>query len=396
MFNFTAIVSDGLSGGAANSTNRLTLQLHNNGFQVERWHHSPPCKSHPNFYRSIDPRKKRPPFERFIKNVSRSFADAIRRTRQIQSLHNTIENLKPALLNFRNIHNCGLDHGALLQLSSDIPIVWTMHDCWPFMNHAFKWKVNKDVSPEYAVLDTNDSNKLNRKLLYEKRKDIVLVGPSNWICHEAKKLLPEYIQVEYIPNGIVTTEFSPTPKQEAQKALGLDTRKNWFSFASTWANTRKGVDLIPTAFKELNCKNLGLLCWGGKPELNQFPQDLEVIYKGRINSTKESALHYSATDFFLCPSRADNLPNTILESMASGTPAIGSNIGGIPDMIIDGKTGYLHELNNPFDLSEKLKLAIDNSTLSKEMRNFSIDHILENFDIRITSNKYQNLFESLM
>ena len=58
MDNFTAIVSDGLNGGAANSTNRLTLQLHNNGFRVERWHHSPPCKSHPNFYRSLDPRKK--------------------------------------------------------------------------------------------------------------------------------------------------------------------------------------------------------------------------------------------------------------------------------------------------------------------------------------------------
>ena len=90
--------------------------------------------------------------------------------RQIQSLHNTIENLKPALLNFRNIHNCGLDHGALLQLSSYIPIVWTMHDCWPFIDYAFKWKVNKDASPEYAVLDANNSNKLNRKLLYEKKR----------------------------------------------------------------------------------------------------------------------------------------------------------------------------------------------------------------------------------
>ena len=61
--------------------------------------------------------------------------------------------------------------------------------------------------------------------------------------------------------------------------------------------------------------------------------------------------------------------------MASGTPAIGTNVGGIPDMIIDGQTGYLHQLNNAFDLSEKLKLAIDNSTLSKEMRKFSEDHV---------------------
>lgn len=66
-----------------------------------------------------------------------------------------------------------------------------------------------------------------------------------------------------------------------------------------------------------------------------------IIELGRINDEKLMAMVYSASDLFVIPSLYDNLPNTMIESLLCGTPVIGFNIGGIPDVVIDQKTGYL-------------------------------------------------------
>ena len=64
------------------------------------------------------------------------------------------------------------------------------------------------------------------------------------------------------------------------------------------------------------------------------------------------------TDFFVIPSIEDNLPNTVMESLSCGTPVIGFNIGGIPDMVIHNKTGLLVDINNEQDFINKLELMI--------------------------------------
>ena len=85
---------------------------------------------------------------------------------------------------------------------------------------------------------------------------------------------------------------------------------------------------------------------GGNPTL---PADIPHKVVGKVADDRFLSFVYSAADVFVIPSRTDNLPDTVLESMACGTPCVGFDVGGIPDMIRPGETGLLAE---PFDVDE--------------------------------------------
>lgn len=77
---------------------------------------------------------------------------------------------------------------------------------------------------------------------------------------------------------------------------------------------------------------------------------------------------YNEIDVALVPSvRADPLPTTVIEAMAFGLPVIGTDLGGIPEMIKDGETGYLVSPVNPEDLAEKITLLLESEDLRRNM-----------------------------
>ncbi len=353
------ILGDVVEGGAATSTGRLIDALTANGLRVERWHFSRQPRSAPAHYVSLDDRRKRPPVERVAKNLSRPIADAMRRARHEAAFFAAVQQRRPALINVRNIHDCGLNHDSLLRLPKDLPLVWTMHDAWPFHVHAFEWWNSAVGRTETTASDgpTLTSAAARRQRFFKMRPDVVLASPSRWLADEARRAVPTSVRVEVLPNGLPTEVFHPQDKAAAKATLGLDPRRAWLGFASTWANSRKGTDVFVRALHQLPVAGLGLVSWGG--ELGgQFPEGLPVQHFGNIAHERLSALLYRAADLFVCPSRADNLPNTVLESLACGTPVVGSRIGGIPDMVQPGRTGWLYEQDVPEECAAALATAL--------------------------------------
>src|SRR5690606_24332082 len=103
-------------------------------------------------------------------------------------------------------------------------------------------------------------------------------------------------------------------------------------------NFRKGFDLAIKALQKCaNKDSIRIFIIGG----GQFDFDLacEIIYFGKIEKYEELRLIYSASDFLLLPSREDNLPNTMLESLLCGTPVIAFGTGGMTDHIKEDETG---------------------------------------------------------
>ena len=387
------ILGDALQGGAANSTGRLIATLHGHGLPIERWHFTPQPPDAPTYYRSLDPRAKRPRLERVLKNLSRPWADKLQHQRHSGALLQAVNESSPGLINVRNVHDCGVNHDSLRALPRNLPLVWTMHDGWPFDQHAFTW--NTRGKTEYAASDTAGA-KARREKFFKDCPDVVLVSPSKWLAREAQRKVPPSIRVEVIPNGITTGQFTPLAKGDAQKKLGLFRGRTWIAFASTWANTRKGIDLLSPALNQLDCSQLGLLCWGGEPPAADFPTDLAVEYAGHIRNMNRSAVMYAAAELFLCPSRADNLPNTVLEAMATGTPVIGSDVGGIPDMVRPGETGWLHENDNADSLAQKIREALLQRdrwpTLQRRAREVAVPE----FDIEVSARKNRRFYEELI
>jgi glycosyltransferase involved in cell wall biosynthesis len=123
-------------------------------------------------------------------------------------------------------------------------------------------------------------------------------------------------------------------------------------------NPRKGFDLLLSGVEELETSVAGQkpeLAVFGNSETSEEPVSaFRTHYLGQFSDDESLALLYSAVDVFVAPSREDNLPLSVQESLACGTPVVAFNVGGMPDMIRHQSNGYLVD---PYD-SEDLAAGI--------------------------------------
>lgn len=115
---------------------------------------------------------------------------------------------------------------------------------------------------------------------------------------------------------------------------------------------------------------------------------------GIINDPKQLNLIYSSADIFLCPSISENLPNTILEAMSSGTPTVAFDIGGIGDIITHKKNGYLCKAYDYEELYEGIKWIINNDY--ENIRENGIRNIKNNFNIECITDQYVELYKDVL
>jgi glycosyltransferase involved in cell wall biosynthesis len=175
--------------------------------------------------------------------------------------------------------------------------------------------------------------------------NMTTVIPSRWLgeCVRKSILLGSFPQ-EIIPNGIDLDTFLPMAKNEARALLGLPVDKRVVLFSASDANRRnKGYHVLVEVLTHLLAQYAGeppaLLVLGmpSKEALHGY----ECFMPGFIDDKTKLAAAYSAADVFVLPSFQDNLPTTLIESQACGTPGIGFYGTGAEDIIQDGVTGYL-------------------------------------------------------
>ena len=92
----------------------------------------------------------------------------------------------------------------------------------------------------------------------------------------------------------------------------------------------------------------------------------EVTFTGP-KSGSELENEYSECSVFVLPSKSESNPIVLLEAMATGKPIIATNVGGIPEMLDDGKEGFLIEFGNIEKMAEKIKILVENKELRAEM-----------------------------
>ena len=108
------------------------------------------------------------------------------------------------------------------------------------------------------------------------------------------------------------------------------------------------------------------------------------------------ALAYSAADVFVCPSREDNLPNTVMESLACGTPVVGFAVGGIPDMVEHKISGMLATPHDPKELAEGIAYILKNQERRESIGRAARRKVEENYSYPVVSRQYIDLYEQLL
>lgn len=287
-------------------------------------------------------------------------------------------------------------------------IVWTLHDMNPFTGGChYTGKCNKflngcNACPQLGSISQKDKSYYSfcEKGEAYKELQINIVTPSKWLRDEAKRSsLFSKFQVDVIPYGLPLDAFKVYEKDELRKKLNIPLSKKIILFgANDVMNHRKGFSLLLDTLEQLADQNEGdvaLGIFGDLPPGTPIQSRYEILNFGTINSENTLALVYSLSDVFVLPSLEDNLPNTVLESLACGTPVVAFNIGGMPDMISHKKTGYLADEGDIKELGEGISWILRNNS-NDSLRNYCREFAVGHYDLQIQANAYLQKYNEIL
>ena len=254
---------------------------------------------------------------------------------------------------------------VLTPLSRRTPLVHTLHDMWTFTGHCSfsfeceRWRTGcgRCPHPEVAPAVKHDRTAVEWRMkdaLWSHAR-AVIVSPSRWLAELAEQSILSSFEVRVIPHGIDTEDFSPRPREACRTALGIAPDRTAVLFTSASLQgaegndpaDRKGVALLLAALQAvppaLRATCTLLLMGGGGQAMATVlrAEGYEVVDVGYVVSDPLKSFVYSAADVFVFPTRADNAPLVVLESMACGTPVASFDVGGLAEMITPGTTGSL-------------------------------------------------------
>lgn len=288
--------------------------------------------------------------------------------------------------------------------NSGKPVVWTLHDMKPFTGGChYSAGCEAYVSGCFNCLQLKeDPMRLTSKVLELKRlliqgMNITVISPSRWLAEQARKsVVFAEKRIEVIPNGIDHHVLKPMDKKSAKKHFNIDAKKIVILFgADNQGSGRKGYKELKAAI-EINKEHLKRLnCVALFFGLNSNDDlALETYDAGYIKSEEELKILYSAADMFVIPSLEDNFPNTILESMACGTPVIGFDTGGIGE-IVDYGVGTVVPKGDVRSLADAIVEFASNQS-KRETCGKNARVLIENrYTLEIQAQKYLKLFDQL-
>lgn len=326
----------------------------------------------------------------------------------IDNLFNSPEYKEADVIHLRNLHGDYFPLKAIERISKEKPVVWTLHDLWALTGHCAhpfncqKWQKGCENCP---YLDTPPAIFWdNTKYLWNKKKEIHnnsklnIVANSLWTKNQVEKSILKNHKIYFIYNGIDVRIFKPHNKREVRQKLNLPLDKKIILFLAIGGkkNPFKGWHYIEKAtdyFKEN--KDILFLSIGGKKENREFIN--KVRYIKYTDDDSRLAQYYSAADILLYPSLADTFGLVVAESLACGTPVITFRTGGIPEIVLHKKTGYVADYKNFTDLIKGIEYIFGlTNDETGEMSQNSVQRIKEKFTLDAMTNNYLNLYKKIL
>ena len=258
----------------------------------------------------------------------------------IKELIKQIRDYAPDIIHLHNLHGCYINVDVLFRFLKIYgkPVVWTLHDCWPFTGHCAhfavagceKWKTGcydcpqRKSYPVALLLDQSKRNYLAKKKLFTQLGDLTIVTPSHWLAELVQQSFLNKCRIEVIHNGIDTKVFKPSAT-EFRKKHGLENKRIVLGVASSW-DARKGFDDFLSLAEMLGSAVQMVMVGLSQEQCLALPDNILGIT--RTDSTKELAELYSSADVFVNLTYEDTYPTVNLEAQACGTPVITYRTGG--------------------------------------------------------------------
>jgi len=318
---------------------------------------------------------------------------------------NILDSLNPSIIHLHNLHGYYVNVQVLFDFikKRNIPVVWTLHDCWPFTGHCCyfdylrcnKWKTGcfkcdaKNKYPASYFIDSSKKNYDNKRRIFTGINKLRIVVPSKWLFSLVKdSFLSEY-KIEVIYNGIDIKTFRPTVN-DFRKRKNIDNKFIILGVAN-FQDYRKGYQYFLELSRYIKEDEIIVLVGLNNKEIIKLPKNIIGIEK--IQNPYYLADIYSSANVFVNPTLEDNFPNTNIEALACGTPVITFDTGGSPEAIHQGG-GLVVKNKSAKALYEAIKYIKNN------IKEFSAetcrDIAVKKFDYKINYLRYLDIYKELI
>ena len=319
-----------------------------------------------------------------------------------------IKEIQPDIIHLHNIHGYYLNYKILFNYlnETDIPIVWTLHDCWTFTGHCAHY-ISKDCKKWTTCCDKCDYKKTypssllfnSAKINFTRKRELfcglgdrlTLVPVSKWLAEQTQQSFFGQTRINYIYNGINTEIFTPKETSEIRDKYSLN-GKFVIVGVATKLNSGKGYDDYIKLREELSDDYIIFLVGLSDKQISSLPDGIIGIQ--RTKNQQELADIYSMAEIVLSLSRAETFGLTIAEGMACGTPAIVYNVTAVPELITP-ETGLI--VDKVGDINGLVKAIEQIRSNGKQYYSAACrKHAEENFDKDKCFAKYIELYNEIL
>lgn len=287
------------------------------------------------------------------------------------------------------------------------PIVWTLHDMWPFcgaehISYDNRWK--EGYKKNNRPIDESGFD-LNRWVWKRKKKywknPIQLIATSKWMEETvSESCLMNDWPVETIPNPLDLNIWKPMDQIQARDGFNLPKNVPLILFGAIAGTSEfhKGYDLLESAIKLISSsselKKAHLVVFGQSKPLTVSKLKIPVIYLGHLNDDLSLRAAYSSCNLFVVPSRIESFAQTASEAQACGVPVVAFNVTGLKTTVLHKITGYLAK---PFEINDLANGIIwtlnqGNNILQKKAR----DSALKRFSYSEIGERHMTLYNQVL
>ncbi len=326
--------------------------------------------------------------------------------RATEALISRIDEIKPDVIGLHNLHGYYCNIGILFRYihTMNIPVIWTLHDCWAFTGHCsyfddincLKWIVRCYSCPKTRkypssyLCDNSRRNYENKKILFNIAPNLNLVVYSNWLKSLVEQSFLKAHSIYHIFNGVDLKVFKPQISDSLIRKYDIKNRKVVLGVANIW-DIRKGLSDFIKIYEILQKSVVLILIGLTKKQLKRLPAG--IIGIERTENVEELASYYSLADVFVNPTYMDNFPTTNIEALACGTPVVTYDTGGSPEAI-DEETGKVVCKGDIEGLVDAINEILDSDR--NTLRSMCRDRAERLFDKDQRYLDYLNLYESII
>jgi glycosyltransferase involved in cell wall biosynthesis len=316
------------------------------------------------------------------------------------------------IVHCHNLHGGYFDLRLLPAFGRNRPLVITMHDMWLLTGHCGysidcdRWKRGCGSCPDLSLYPAIARDATARN--WQRKKDILgachphIVAPCQWMIECARKVIPYAASYHVITNGVDLSIFRPADKKAVRVGLGLPPEGKIVLFVGAYSkqNRYKDYHTVENAFSQIAAKavtsSLTFVSLGHKASAVRRLGQAIVREYAYEHEPRKLAPFYQAADVFVHAATADNFPTVLSEASATGVPIVATAVGGIPEQVKQGETGFLVAKGDASDMALGTLKILGDEAFQRSLSKASARYAREHLDLEASVSAYLSLYEELL